>query len=191
MKWDPATNQVTSIHDEELNGVFEADPEMADLGKLKAKDDAAESIPKRGEVFTFQKERTDDDSISTMGGTRRSRQDDVAPPSKKPCTQTVTMDTENASNASSLTGNTKYTIQTKMSTMENNITDMQSGMKNMETMMINMMTKLTPADSGRGEPPTPVTPGITTAPPNQDALNSSHVLLGSQAKGPEGSLADG
>jgi hypothetical protein len=30
MKWDPVTNQVTSIHDEELNGVFDAIPEMAD-----------------------------------------------------------------------------------------------------------------------------------------------------------------
>jgi hypothetical protein len=98
---------------------------MPDLGKLKAKDDGAEGVPKRGKVFTFQKECTDANLISTMGGTRRSCQDNVAPPSKKPCTQMVTMDTDNASNASSLTGNTKYTIQTKMSTMENTITDMQ------------------------------------------------------------------
>jgi hypothetical protein len=131
MKWDPVTDQVTLIHDEELNRVFDADPEMADLDKMKANNDAAAGVLKRGEVFTFQKERTDDDSISTMGGggTRRSRQDDTAPPSKKPRIQTVTMDTDNASNASSLTGNTKYTIQTKMSTMENTITNMQSGMK--------------------------------------------------------------
>ena len=193
MKWDPITNQVTSIHDEELNGVSDADPEMADLDKTKATDDAAARVPKRGEVFTFQKERTDDDSISTMGGggTRRSRQDDTAPPSKKPRTQTVTMDADNASNASSLTGNTKYTIQTKMSTMENTIGDMQSGMKNMEKMMTNLMSTFAPAGSGRGEPSTPVTPGPTTAPQTQDALTSSHVLLGSQAKGPAGSLADG
>jgi hypothetical protein len=166
---------------------------MADLDKMKASDDAAAGVPKRGEVFTFQKVRTDDNSISTMGGggTRRSRQDDTAPPSKKPRTQTVTMDTDNASNASSLTGNTKYTIQTKMSTMENTITDMQSGMKNMEKMMTNMMSTFAPAGSGRGEPPAPVTPGLTTAPPSQEALISSRVLLGSQAKGPEGSLADG
>jgi hypothetical protein len=72
-----------------------------------------------------------------MGGTRRSRQDDAALPSKKPRTQTVTMDSDNASNASSLTGNTKYSIQTKMSTIENTITDMQSGMKNMQNMMVN------------------------------------------------------
>jgi hypothetical protein len=194
MKWDSTTNQVTSIHDEELNGVFDADPEMADLDKMKATDEATTGVPKRGEVFTFQKERTDDDSISTMGGggTRRSRQDDTATPSKKkPRTQTVTMDTDNNSNASSLTGNTKYTIQTKMSTMETTITDMQSGMKNMEQMMSSMMATFAPAGSGRGEPPAPVTPGLTTAPQIQDALTSRHVLLGSQAKGPEGSLADG
>jgi hypothetical protein len=194
MKWDPVTNHVRSIHGKELNGVFDVDPEMADLDKMKANDDAATAVPKHRNVFTFQKERTDDDSILTMGGggTRWSRQDDTAPPSKKPRTQTVTMDTDNASKASSLIGNTKYTIQTKMSTMESTITNMQSGMENMEKMMTNMMSAtFAPAGSGRGEPLTPVTPGLTTAPQIQDASTSSCALLGSQAKGPEGSLADG
>jgi hypothetical protein len=125
------------------------------------------------------------------GVTRRSQQDDTAPPSKKPRTQTVTMDTDNASNASSLTGNTEYTIQTKMSTMENTITNMQSGMENMETMMTNTISTFAPDGSRRGEPPTPVTPGLTTAPQIQDASTSSRVLLGRQAKGPDGSFADG
>jgi hypothetical protein len=115
MKWDPVTNQVTSIHDEELNGVFDAIPEMVDLGKMKANSDAAAGVPRRGEVFTFQKERADDDSISTMGGrvTRRSRQDDTAPPSKKPRTQTVTMDTNNASNAVGVRDQTQAAWQLK------------------------------------------------------------------------------
>jgi hypothetical protein len=55
MKWDPTTNQVTSIHDAELDGVFKADPGMANLGGLKAKDDAADGVPQRNQVFTFQK----------------------------------------------------------------------------------------------------------------------------------------
>jgi hypothetical protein len=70
-----------------------------------------------------------------------------------------------------------------MSTIENTITNMQSGM--------NMMSTFAPVGSGKGEPTTPVTPGLTTTPQIQDALTSSCVLLGSQAKGPEGSLADG
>jgi hypothetical protein len=53
MKWDPVTNQVTSIHDEELNIVFDADPKMADLDKMKANDNAATEVPKRCEVFTL------------------------------------------------------------------------------------------------------------------------------------------
>lgn len=187
MKWDPATNQVTSIYDKELNRVFEAHPEMANLDKLKANDDAAADGRKRGKVFTFQKEQTNDDSILTMGGrgTGWSQQDD------KPQTQTVTLDTDNAFNASSLTGNTKFTIQTKMLTMENTITSMQLGMKNMEQIMTNMMSTFAPISLGRGKSPTPVTPGIITAQQIHDAFTSSRVLLGSQAKGPEGSLVDG
>jgi hypothetical protein len=60
-KWDPVTNEVTSIHDKELNRVFDADPKMADLDKMKANDDAAAGVLKRGKVFSFQKERMDDD----------------------------------------------------------------------------------------------------------------------------------
>jgi hypothetical protein len=41
---------------------------MADLDKMKANDNAAAEVPKCDKVFTFQKERTDNFSISsTMG----------------------------------------------------------------------------------------------------------------------------
>jgi hypothetical protein len=197
MTWDPTTNQVSSAFDDEIAGVYEADPEMMSLGD-KARAQVAAELPQR--EFTFQKERGDADSISTMGGTRRSRSDEVIPPSKKPRTDVVTMDADSASNASSLTAGTKYTMQTKMSTLETNVTDMQKGFKQMETMMQTFMQQqmivadkqqAIAADSARGEPPQPITPGGDTTPTLKAGLPSNRPDLGGKAEGPSGSSAAG
>ena len=66
MTWDPATNQVSSAFDDEIAGVYDADPEMMTLGD-KARAQVAAEVPQR--EFAFQKERGDANSISTMGGT--------------------------------------------------------------------------------------------------------------------------
>ena len=178
MTWDPVTNQVSSIFDNEIAGVYGADPEMMTFGD-KARAQVAAELPQR--EFAFQKERGDADSISTMGGTRRSRSDEVIPPSTTPRTDVVTMDADSASNASSLTTGTKYTMQTKMSTLETNVTDMQQGFKQMEAMMQTFMQQqmivadkqqAIAADSARGEPPQPITPGGDTTPTLRAGLPS-------------------
>ena len=126
MTWDPVTNQVSSTFDDEIAGMYDAGPDMMTLGD-KARAQVAADLPQQ--EFTFQKERGDADSISTMRGTRHSRTDETIPPSKKARTNVVTMDADSASNASSLTAGTKFTMQTKMSTLEINVTDMQKGVK--------------------------------------------------------------
>ncbi len=88
-------------------------------------DDTADDAPKQGDTFDFQKECTNDDTISTMGGTHCSQPPKAVTPSKKLRTQTIMMDMDNASNALSLLGNTKYTLQTKMLTMEITTTDIR------------------------------------------------------------------
>jgi hypothetical protein len=68
-----------------------------------------------------------------MGGTRHSRSDETISPSKKACTNVVTMDAASASDALSLTAGTrKFMMQTKMSALETNMTAMQTGFKQME-----------------------------------------------------------
>jgi hypothetical protein len=128
-----------------------------------------------------------------MGGTRRSRTDETIPPSKKACTNVVTMDAGSASNASSLTAGTKFTMQTKMSTLETNVTDMQKGFKQMETMMQNFMTQqmIVADNSAQGEPPQPITPGGDTTPTLKAGLPSNRPDLGGKAEGPSGSSAAG
>jgi hypothetical protein len=171
---------------------------MMTLGD-KAPAQVAAEIPQR--EFALQKERGDADSISTMGGTRRSLLDEVVPPSKKPRTNVVTMDADSAWNASSLTAGTKFTMQTKMSTLETNVTAMQTGFKQMETMMkAFMQQQMTAAetqqqmittDSARGEPPQPITPGGDTTPTSKAGLPSNRPDLGGKADGPSGSSAAG
>jgi hypothetical protein len=158
--WDPITNQVSSTFDDEIAGVYNADPKMMTLGN-KARAQVAAELPQR--EFTFQKERGDADSISTMGGTQRSCSDETILPSKKARTNVVTMDAGSASNASSLTAGTKFTMQTKMSALETNMMAMQTGIKQMETMMKNFMQQqmivadsqhqVIAADSARREEP--------------------------------------
>jgi hypothetical protein len=198
MTWDPATNQVSSTFDDEIVGVYNADPEMMTLGD-KARAQVAADLPQQ--EFTYQKERGDADSISTMGGTRRSRSDETIPPSKKARTNVVTMDADSASNASSLTAGTKFTMQTKMSALETNVTAMQTGIQQMETMMKNFMQQqmlvadtqqhAIAADSARGEPPQPITPGGDTTPTLKAGLPSNRPDLGGKAEGPSGSSAAG
>jgi hypothetical protein len=133
MTWDPVTKRVSSTFDGEITGVYDVDPKMMTILGDKARAQVAAKLAQR--EFTFQKERGDADSISTMGGTRRSCSDETIPPSQKARTNVVTMDADSASNASSLTAGTKFTMQTKMSALENNIMAMQTGIKQMETMM--------------------------------------------------------
>jgi hypothetical protein len=111
------------------------------------------------------------------------------------------MDAGSASNASSLTAGTKFTMQTKMSTLETNVTDMQKGFKQMETVMQIFMTQqmivadkqqaLLATDSARGEPPQPITPGGDTTPTLKAGLPSNRPDLGGKAEGPSGSSAAG
>ncbi len=84
------------------------------------------------------------------------------------------MDADSTSNASSLTAGTKFTMQTKMSALETNVTDMQTSFKQMETMMKTFMQQQMivaesqqhkiAADPAPGEPPQPITPGGDTTP---------------------------
>jgi hypothetical protein len=175
MTWDPVTNQVSSTFDDEIAGVYDADPEMMTLGD-KARAQVAAKLP------------------------QRSRSEEVIPPSRKPRTDVVTMDADSASNASSLTAGTKYTMQTKMSTLETNVTDMQQGFKQMEAMMQTFMQQqmivadkqqAIAADSARGEPPQPITPGGDTTPTLKAGLPSNRPDLGGKAEGPSGSSAAG
>jgi hypothetical protein len=111
------------------------------------------------------------------------------------------MDADSASNASSLTAGTKLTMQTKMSTLETNVTAMQMGLKQMETMMkafiqqqmtaTETQQQMTTTDSARGEPPLPITPGGDTTPTSKAGLPSNRPDLGGKAEGPSGSSAAG
>jgi hypothetical protein len=174
--------------------VYDADTEMMTLGD-KARAQIAAKLPQR--EFTFQKELSDADSISIIGGTWHSRSDEPIPPSKKARTNVVTMHAESASSTSSLTAGTrKFMMQTKMSALETNVTAMQTGFKQRETMMKNFMQQhmivadsqqqVIAADSARGGTPQLITPGGHTTPMLKAGLISNRPDLGGKAEGPSG-----
>jgi hypothetical protein len=175
MIWDPTTNQVSSVFDNKIAGAYDVDPEMMTLVD-KARVHVAAEVPQR--EFAFQKEWGDADSISNMGRTRRSQLDKFIPPSKKPCTNVVTMDADSALNALSLTAGTKFTMQTKMSALETNVTAMQMGFKQMETMMkAFMQQQMTAGETQQQTTITDLAWGVLPITPGGDITPTSKVGL--------------
>jgi hypothetical protein len=131
MEWDPKTKTVTSQDDKELATILGMDDNMAVVSP-KAVVNAEDELPTR--LTTYQPERGDDDSVSTLG-TKRSAKDS-APPSKKVCTHLswdkVMADNDTASNTSSLT---MGTMKTRISTIETHMTQVTSQMTQLGQMM--------------------------------------------------------
>ena len=133
MKYDPNTHSVTSEADETINDLMEADPDM----------EFTVDEEKESNKMIFEKVRNDDDSVSTFNKSKRSHPEEIDMETSKRARMS---DQDDSSSTSSISANTKRTIDTRITRLEANIHGMEDRIESKITATItNLFRALNPS----------------------------------------------
>ena len=127
MTYDPITQAVSSMADETINDLMDADPDMefAPIEEIEA------------DKMVFEKIRNDEDSVSTFNKSKRSHPSEIDMQNTKKIR--TNNDKDESSSTSSISINTKRTMDTRLTRIEANIHGMES---RIETKITDTITNL-------------------------------------------------
>ena len=133
MTYDPITQAVSSMADETINDLMDADPDMEFIPEEETETDK----------MVFEKIRNEDDSVSTFNKSKRSHPSKIDMHHSKKIRSSN--DKDESSSTSSISNNTKRTMDTRLTRIEANIHGMEDRIKTKITDTItNLLKSLNP-----------------------------------------------